>query len=82
MQLVGTHQFIEHPMKNYLIANGAIHYCLANGYTPRIAFGNFNKSVLDDNPFEVCAGDCIDMWDVYKPIIQSVIPDFDLEGVF
>jgi hypothetical protein len=22
------------------------------------------------------------MWDVYKPIIQSVIPDFDLEGVF
>ena len=78
-QLAGTHQFIEHPMKNYLIANGAIHYCLANGYTPRIAFGNFNKSVLDDNPFEVCAGDCIDMWDVYRPIIQSVIPAFDIE---
>ena len=32
--LNGTHHFIEHPLKNYIIANGAIHYCLAKGYTP------------------------------------------------
>lgn len=79
IHLEGTHRFIEHPLKNYIIANGAIHYCLANNYTPRIAFGNFNKSVLEDNPFEVCAGDCVDMWNAYRPIIQSVIPNFDIE---
>lgn len=77
--LEGTHKFIEHPLKNYVIANGAIHYCLEMGYTPHIAFGNFNKSMLEDNPFEVCAGDCIDMWDAYRPIIQKVLPEFEIE---
>lgn len=75
----GTHDYVEHPLKNYIIANGAIHYCLAMGYTPRIAFGNFYLSTLDMNEFEVCAGDCIDMWNVYKPIIQKVLPEFDIE---
>lgn len=79
IQLVGTQPFIEHPLKNYIIANGAIHYCLAMGYTPRIAFGNFSKSVLADNAFEVCAGDCIEMWDAYRPIVQKVLPEFDIE---
>ena len=79
IRLEGTHRFIEHPLKNYVIANGAIHYCLEMGYTPRIAFGNFNKSVLEDNPFEVCAGDCIDMWNIYRPLIQRVLPEFDIE---
>lgn len=77
--LNGTHKYIEHPLKNYVIADGAIHYCLAMGYTPRIAFGNFNKSTLDMNEFEVCAGDCIEMWDAYRPIIQRVLPEFDIE---
>ena len=78
----GTKTFIEHPMKNYVIANGAIHYALGCGYRPVIAFGNFNQSHLETNAFEVCAGDCIEMWDAYKPIIQRVIPDFDIEIPF
>ena len=77
--LDGTNQFIEHPLKNYVIANAAIHYCLAMGYTPRIAFGNFNKSTIETSAFEVCAGDCIEMWDAYRPIIQKVLPEFDIE---
>ena len=56
IRLEGTHRFIEHPLKNYVIANGAIHYCLEMGYSPRISFGNFNKSTLDMNEFEVCGG--------------------------
>ena len=79
MWLNGTHKFIEHPMKNYVIANAAIHYCLAKGYTPRIAFGNFSRSSIETNAFEVCAGDCIEMWDAYRPIIQKVLPEFDIE---
>ena len=79
IRLEGTHRFIEHPLKNYVIANGAIHYCLEMGYSPRISFGNFNKSTLDMNEFEVCGGDCIEMWDIYRQIIQKVLPEFDIE---
>ena len=77
--LSGTHQFIEHPLKNYVIANGALNYALSRGYNPVICFGNFNQSVLDMNEFEVCGGDCIEMWDAYKDIVRRVIPDFDIE---
>lgn len=78
LQIKGTHRFIEHPLKNYLIANGAIHYCLAKGYTPRIAFGNFSQASIYDNPFEVCGGDCVEMWQAYEKIIKPVIPAFEL----
>ena len=79
IQLVGTQRFIEHPLKNYIIANGALHYALANGYAPVIATGNFNQSRLDMNEFEVCGGDCIEMWDIYRNLIRRVIPDFEIE---
>lgn len=80
--LLGSHKYIEHPMKNYVIANGAIHYALAKGYTPHIAFGNFSQSHLADNSFEVCGGDCIEMWDAYREIIQAVLPEFEIEIPF
>lgn len=79
IHLEGTHQFIEHPLKNYVIANGALHYALANGYAPVLAFGNFHKSVLDMNEFEVCGGDCIEMWYAYDEIIKTVLPGFRME---
>ena len=79
IQLCGTHRFIEHPLKNYVIANGALHYCLAKGYAPVLATGNFNKSILDLNEFEVCGGDCIEMWNIYNSIIQNILPEFRLE---
>lgn len=81
IHLVGTQQFIEHPLKNYIIANGALHYALNNGFAPVVAFGNFKKSVLDMNEFEVCGGDCVEMWQAYETIIHRVVPDFKLELV-
>lgn len=79
IQLAGTQHFIEHPLKNYIIANGALHYAIANGYAPVLAVGNFNQSFLDMNEFEVCGGDCVEMWDMYKSIVRRVLPTFDLE---
>lgn len=76
--LSGTQKFVEHPMKNMIIANGAIHYGLMNGIGVNIAFGNFNESYLDGNQFEVCAGDCMDMWYAYERIIRKVIPSFNV----
>lgn len=75
----GTHPFIEHPMKNYAIANGAIHYALREGFAPTLVTGNFNKSYLDLNEFEVCGGDCVEMWDAYEDIIRRIIPDFSVQ---
>lgn len=77
--LSGFQPFIEHPMKNYMIASGAIHYALAMGYGPKIAFGNFSNSHIDMEPFDVCGGDCIEMWDAFEHIIQSIIPNFSVE---
>lgn len=71
--------YIEHPLKNYIIANGAIHYALAKGYSPVIATGNFNQSKLDMNEFEICGGDCVEMWDAYEKIIRKIIPNFRVE---
>ena len=74
--LSGTQRFTEHPMKNMIIANGAIHYGIREGIGTEIAFGNFKDSYLDENQFDVCAGDCTDMWWAYDDIIQTVIPQF------
>ena len=77
--LSGTQRFIEHPMKNMIIANGAIHYGLREKIGINIAFGNFNESYLEGNQFDVCAGDCMDMWYAYEKIIRKVIPSFTIQ---
>lgn len=75
----GLHDYMEHPMKNMIIANGALQYGIRNHIGTRIAFGNYRESLLEDNPFDRCAGDCIDMWDKYNVIIQRVIKGFEIE---
>lgn len=74
--LSGKQDFVEHPMKNMIIANGAIHYALRQHLGINIAFGNFNESYLDGNDFNVCAGDCMDMWYAYEKIIRRFLPQF------
>lgn len=78
VKLIGKHQYVEHPMKNMLIANGAITYCVQNKLPVNIAFGNYSSSKLEDMEFEVCAGDSRDMWDIYERVIQNIIPDFHI----
>ena len=75
-KLSGQHSFTEHPLKNYIIANGAISWAINYRIAPNIAFGNFSQSRLDDMPFEVCGGDCLDMWLAYNKIISKIIPGF------
>ena len=76
----GYHCWTEHPMKNMLIANGALSYGIREGITTHIAFGNYISSYLEDNVFERCAGDCMDMWEAYNEIIQRCIPDFEMDA--
>ena len=79
IQFSGHHMYMEHPMKNMLIANGAISYGIREGLGTTVAFGNYLNSYLDDNVFERCAGDCVDMWETYEAVVQRVIPDFYIQ---
>ena len=78
-QVTGTHDFIEHPMKNYIIANGAIDFALDKGLPPNLAFGNFSQSKLDDMEFNVCGGDSPEMWNAYKKIMGRRCPGVSIE---
>jgi hypothetical protein len=80
--LSGTQDFVEHPMKNFIIANGAIHYAIREHLGINIAFGNFNESYLEDNDFDVCAGDCMDMWYAYEKIVRRYLPQFTMNIPF
>ena len=80
--LSGTQDFVEHPMKNYIIMNGAIHYAIREHLGINIAFGNFNESYLEDNDFDVCAGDCMDMWYAYEKIVRRYLPQFTVNIPF
>lgn len=75
----GHHMYMEHPMKNMIIANGALSYGVREGITTTIAFGNYTTSYLDENVFERCGGDCEEMWEAYEAIIQRVLPDFRIQ---
>lgn len=74
----GTNMYMEHPMKNMMIACCAINFALRMGIPPNIAFGNYSTSFLADEQFEVCAGDCVDMWEYFEDIVRTEIPDFKI----
>ena len=77
--LEGKKDFIEHPLKNIIIVNGAISWAVRNGVRPNIAVGNYTSpdiASLDNNPFYICGDDCIEMWDAYEYSMQSIIPGF------
>ena len=78
IKLSGYHDYIEHPMKNMLIANGALNYGISNNITTKIAFGNYLYSSLADDNFDFCGGDCVEMWMAYENIIKRIIPDFEI----
>ena len=78
VKLSGSHEWIEHPMKNMILANMALQYGIRNRLTTKIAFGNFSTSTLSNDPFDVCGGDCKEMWKVYVDIIRNIIPDFQI----
>lgn len=74
----GQHIWIEHPLKNMIMANMALTYGIQMGITTKIAVGTFRTAFMVDNSFDVCAGDCIDMWQNYENIVKQFIPNFKI----
>lgn len=72
----GYHEWIEHPMKNMVMASRALSWGVRNGITTKIAVGSFKSAFLDDNVFDVCAGDCVEMWQAYDRIIRRIVPKY------
>ena len=65
-----------HPMRNIIIANAMIHFAFNHHLPPNIAFGTLEMDRLAYNCFDVCGGDCREIWDAYECIIRTLIPDF------
>lgn len=72
----GYHDWVEHPMKNMIMASRALSWGIREGLTTKIAVGTFKTAFLEDNIFEVCAGDCVEMWRAYDRIIRRIIPKY------
>ena len=79
VKVSGHHEWIEHPMKNMIIANGALAYGIQNNIGTKIAFGNYRTSTLYDDEFSYCGGDDVEMWCAYEEIINRIIPDFSVD---
>lgn len=76
--LSGHNDWVEHPCKNMIIANGALSYGIRNNVGIKVAFGNYyTSSVVDDN-FGFCGSDDIETWRAYEKIIQQIIPKFHI----
>lgn len=74
----GYHDWFEHPLKNYLLWSMALSWGIRNGWSIKIATGNFSSSKLDDNPFAVCGGDCIEVLRSFETIVRRFIPSFHI----
>ena len=74
----GVHEWVEHPIKNMVLANLALSYGIRENISTKIAVGNFYTSSLIDDNFEVCAGDDVEMWHAYEHIISRIIPKFKI----
>lgn len=78
VKLHGNHMYTEHPLKNYIMVNVAIHLALEIGVS-KIAVGDFATASLDDNRFDISGGDCYELWEIYNNIIGEIIPGFELQ---
>lgn len=74
----GQHNWVEHPMKNMIMANMALSYGIQNNITTKVACGSFYSAFLNDVPFAVCAGDTKDMWEAYDRVISKIIPKWHM----
>ena len=75
-ELKGQLGFIEHPMKNMIIANGALQWAVHNNLGYNIAVGNYLTGGLNSSMFYICGDDSPQLWDAYELILRKAIPDF------
>ena len=78
ISLVGSNDYIEHPLKNMMIAALAISYGVNNNITNRIAAGDYYTELLKDSVFDKDAGDCADMWESFNHIMNGIYKNYEV----
>ena len=76
IQFEGKLPFPEHPMKNMIIANAALHYGIANNIGTKIAFGSYSNVTLYNENLYTTGDDSAEMWMAYEDIVRKAIPRF------
>lgn len=79
VKVSGNSIYLEHPMKNMIIVNGALQFGIQNNLGIQVMTGNFLDGELNKYNFSVCGGDLPEFWDVYDELIQTIIPDFYIQ---
>lgn len=75
IKLSGKKYYIEHPLKNQIIASCAAAYCLENNLPVNITFGNYQEDILTKSNFGINWTDNYDLWKAYSIFIKSFVPN-------
>lgn len=75
IKMKGKKFYMEHPLKNQIIASMAIAYCLEHNYPPNVAFGNYQESINVRGHWGVNWTDKIRTWNHYNAFIKEFIPN-------
>lgn len=75
IKLNGKKFYIEHPLKNQIIASCAVAYCLENNLPVNISFGNYQEDTYDKSNWGVNWTDNYTLWQEYSKFITSFVPN-------
>ena len=73
IKIQGKKFFMEHPLKNQIIASCALAYCLENNLTPHISFGNYQEDINNRSNWGVNWTDNYNLWQQYNLFISNFI---------
>ncbi len=73
IKMKGKKFYMEHPLKNQIIASCALAYCLENDLPPNISFGNYQEDLNDRSNWGVNWTDNYDLWIHYRKFINYFI---------
>ena len=73
IKITGKKFYIEHPLKNQVIASMALAYCLENDLPTNISFGNYQKEGNNLSNWGVSWTDNYDLWKEFNIYIKYFI---------
>lgn len=73
IKISGKKYWMEHPLKNQIIASIAIAYCLENNLPPVISFGNYREDGNERSHWGVNWTDNYDLWIKYNQFITYFV---------
>ena len=82
IKITGKKFYMEHPLKNQVIASCAIAYCLENHLPPNIAFGNYQEDINNRSNWGVNWTDNYELWMHYNNFIKCFINNVSINIPF